>query len=109
MKHAFKAGVLQCMHFKHICLSNAATRKVMDYEFDFCLGCEREMWLDGESYKITPGCFIIRKPGQIACSVGKHDCYMLTLDFSNRAMSKNYSRNTANEIQQPFSSEIPPI
>ena len=49
MKHAFKAGVLQCMHFKHTCLSNAATRKVMDYEFDFCLGCEREMWLDGES------------------------------------------------------------
>jgi YesN/AraC family two-component response regulator len=31
---------------------------------------------------------------------------MLTLDFSNRVMSKNYSRNTANEIQQPFSSEI---
>ena len=85
----------------------------MDYEFDFCVGCDREMWLDGERYKIEKGCFIIRKPGQKVYAKGVYDCYMLTLDFSNSPILPNYSRNTAIKKQEQFASEIwdilPPV
>ena len=106
MNNLFSVKILQCMRFRHLCNSDSVQRKVMDYEFDFCIGCDREMKLDGVNYKITPGALIIRKPGQTACSKGLHDCYMLTLDFSNRPISANYSRNTAKDIQPPFESEI---
>ena len=98
--------VLRCMHFRHESKSNSGTRTVMDYEFDFCLNCNREMWLDEIKYKLEPGCFTIRKPGQKVRSIGVYDCYMLTLDFSNHTSSTEYSRNTATQLQKVFESEI---
>lgn len=98
--------VLQCMHFKHEGNSNSGTRTVMDYEFDFCLNCNREIWIDGKNFKLKPGCFSIRKPGQKVRSIGVYDCYMLTLDFSNNSSSSKYSRNTATQLQKVFDSEI---
>ena len=98
--------VLQCMRFIHEGNSNSSTRTVMDYEFDFCLNCNRKIWIDEKKYKLEPGCFSIRKPGQIVRSVGSYDCYMLTLDFSNHSSSTKYSRNTATQLQKVFDSEI---
>lgn len=106
MKHTFDIRVLQCMRLKHNDDSRLHPRKVMDYEFDFCVGCEREIWIDGKHYYVSSGSFIIRKPMQIACSRGLCDCYMLTLDFSNHLQAQNYSRNTATQVQQVFDSDI---
>jgi AraC-like DNA-binding protein len=78
----------------------------MDYEFDFSVGCDREMWLDNERYKIEKGSFAIRKPGQKVSSKGNFDCYMLTLQFSGQSLYSNYSRNTATQMQAPFESKI---
>lgn len=106
MKHTFDIRVLQCVRLKHEGDSRLTPRLVMDYEFDFCVGCDREIWIDGKNYKVSPGCFIIRKPNQIACSKGLRDCYILTLDFSHHLETSNYSRNTATQMQQPFDSNI---
>lgn len=106
MNFMYTPRVLKCMHFKYEEKSRPPARIVMDYEFDFCAGCDREMWLDDVCYQIEKGCFVIRKPGQKVSSKGYYDCYMLTLDFSDREPFSNYSRNTATQIQSPFESEI---
>ena len=106
MSFIYSPTILQCMHFKHPSCSAGAVRKVMDYEFDFCVGCDREMWIDGQCHKLEKGCFVIRKPGQIVHANGSYDCYMLTLDFSNRKPSESYSRNEATKMQEEFSSPI---
>ncbi len=106
MMNIYSPYVLQCMHFKHENNSNSSTRIVMDYEFDFSLNCNREMWIDENKYKIEKGCFAIRKPGQKVRSAGVYDCYMLTLDFSNHPLNSEYSRNTATQLQKDFESDI---
>ena len=106
MNYIYSPHILQCMRFKHESMSGSPARNVMDYEFDFCVGCDREMWIDGKQYKIKKGSFIIRKPGQKVYTRGIYDCYMLTLDFFNHLPSPNYSRNTASKMQEQFVSEI---
>ena len=105
--------ILQCMRFKHRDITNSRTRIVMDYEFDFCLNCNRELWIDGKKFKLIPGSFSVRKPGQKVRSIGLYDCYMLTLDFSRRSSVSTYSRNTATQLQKVFDSAIwdilPPV
>lgn len=94
------------MHFLHRDERGTSTRTVMDYEFDFCVGCDRDIWIEGEQYKLGRGSFVIRKPGQRVCSKGSYDCYMLTLDFSGRCRDGAYSRNAATCIQEPFRCEL---
>ena len=106
MDYVFSPRVLQCMRFKQESRFYSPERTVMDYELDFCVGCDREMWLDGRYYKIKKGSFVVRTPGQKVYSKGVYDCYMLTLDFSGRTHLSEYSRNTATDIQPVFSSEI---
>ena len=98
--------VLQCMRFKHESKSKSIVRTVMDYEFDFCVGCNREMWINEKRYQLEKGCFVIRKPGQKVHSKGIYDCYMLTLDFSDRFPESKYSRNTATQMQKNFESQM---
>ena len=105
MKYTYNPRVLQCMRFKHEDNTGPIPRIVMDYEFDFCVGCDRKLWIENECYKIEKGCFIIRKPGQKVYSRGRYDCYMLTLDFANRPTSSFYSRNTATQMQEQFEPE----
>ena len=102
MDYIYTPRVLQCMHFKHEDNATAPIRIVKDYEFDFSLNCNREMYINGKNFKIEKGCFAVRKPGEKVCSKGLFDCYMLTLDFSNRTVLPNYSRNTATQMQTPF-------
>ena len=106
MQMPYSARVLQCMRFRCECMTAVPARTVMDYEFDFCVGCDREMWLDGRQYHIEKGCFIIRRPGQRGHARGAYDCYMLTLDFSGGNSANGYSRNTATEMQPVFDSPI---
>ncbi len=113
MKYIYTPHILRFMHFKHNCNFETRDRLVTDYEFDFCVNCNREIWIDGQPHQLDQGCFVIRKPGQLARSYGFYDCYMLTLDFSNRPLSENYSRNTSSQIQPKFDSLIwdilPPV
>ena len=106
MKHIYTANILQCMHYRHEKIPGSTPRIVMDYEFDFSVGCDRELWIDDEQYHIQNGCFVIRKPGQKVYSDGKYNCYMLTLDFFNRLHSVKYSRKSATEMQAPFESDM---
>ena len=101
----YNPRILQCMHFKTDTITPAATRTVMDYEMDFSVGCDRIMELNGKEYKIEKGCFVVRTPGQKVRTKGIYDCYMLTLDFSNRQLS-HYTRNTATKMQEIYDSEI---
>jgi len=101
----YNPRILQCMHFKTDTITPAATRTVMDYEMDFSVGCDRIMELNGKEYKIEKGCFVVRTPGQKVQTKGVYDCYMLTLDFSNRQLS-HYTRNTATKMQEIYDSEI---
>ena len=113
MNFIYTPYVLKCIHFKHNERFGSPARTVMDYEFDFSVGCDREMWLDNERYKIEKGSLVIRKPGQKVSSKGNFDCYMLTLQFSGQSLYSNYSRNTATQMQAPFESKIwdvlPPV
>lgn len=102
----YMPNILQCMHFKCESKSNYVERTVMDYEFDFCVGCDREMWINETYYKIEKGCFVIRKPGERVRSGGTYNCYMLTLDFSNRVPFVGYTRNNATVMQKSFESDI---
>ena len=58
-------------------------RRVKDYEFDFYLSGERDMYIDDRYHKITKGILVFRKPGQIVVGYGDYDCYTLSLDFSH--------------------------
>ena len=106
MQMPYSARVLQCMRFRCECTSLVPARTVMDYEFDFCVGCDREMWIDGKQYHIEKGSFIVRRPGQRGQARGVYDCYMLTLDFFGHSRADGYSRNTATEMQPVFDSPI---
>lgn len=73
--------ILQCHHFKlHSDVKN--TRMVKDYEFDFYLNGQRDMYIDGKYYPISKGMLVFRKPGQLVESYGDYDMYALTVDFS---------------------------
>lgn len=57
-------------------------RIVRDYEFDFYLGGERDIYIDEKNYKISKGCMVFKKPGQFTSGNSDYNMYMLTLDFS---------------------------
>lgn len=105
MELIYTPRILQCMHFKTDTITPAMTRTVMDYELDYSVGCNRRMWIDGKEYKIEKGSFVVRTPGQRVKTEGIYDCYMLTLDFSNRHVS-HYTRNSATTMQKPYDSKM---
>lgn len=76
--------ILQCNLFV---AHNASQdrRYVKDYEFDFYLGGERDITIDSNRYKISEGCMVFRKPGQLVSGIGNYNMYMLTLDFSHKS------------------------
>ena len=78
----FKPDILQCATY---CTKSNAKhgRVVKDYEIDIYIDGERDMYIDGSYYKISGGCVVFRKPGQLVVSYGDYNCLMLTLDFSN--------------------------
>lgn len=105
MKYIFNPTILESRYFVTENCSFSPLRLVKDYEFDFYLDGEREMWIDDVYYKINAGSLVIRIPGQKVYSKGDYNCYMLTLDFSKRTLS-NYRRNNFSEIQPLFVSPI---
>ncbi|MBE7043505.1 MAG: helix-turn-helix domain-containing protein [Ruminococcaceae bacterium] len=105
MEYIFHPTILESRYYVVPNRFVSPARIVKDYEFDFYIDGEREMWIDDVYYTINAGSLIIRTPGQKAYSRGDYNCYMLTLDFSNRFLP-NYSRNKSLEIQPLYDSPI---
>ena len=99
--------VLECMRFV-IEAPHKSQRIVRDYEFDFYLGAEREIYIDGVYYHISEGCLVFRKPGEVVVGYGDYDMYMLTLDFSNTRIKdlKSYYRSADTPQQEPCSLDV---
>lgn len=87
MKEFVIPAVLQCNRF--IATSDIENRRIVrDYEFDFYVDGERDVYLDGRYYKLSKGSLIFRKPGQIISGTGNYNMYILTLDFSGKVTIK---------------------
>lgn len=105
--------VLQCSRIIAPMPSKTIERIVKDYEIDFFVKGNRDLYVDGEKFSVKEGDICFRRPGEKVYGVGDHNAYALTLDFSLLAPQGNYSRNTPGPIQKKFESElienIPPI
>lgn len=92
--------ILECIHYtlKSSCKNS---RYVKDYEFDFYLSGERDMYIDGNYHRISAGTLVFRKPGQFVESLGDYDVYTLTIDFSNKVtIPQNKYMRQNNPIEQ---------
>lgn len=99
--------ILQCNHFTTN-VSSHDTRYVRDYEFDFYLDGERDIYIDDRHYKISKSCMVFRKPGQLAQGIGNYNMYMLTLDFSLKyeKSTSNYLRSSDTPQQEPCNLDV---
>ncbi len=98
--------VLQCGRIIAPSPSKTIERIVKDYELDFFVRGDRDLYVDGVKHSISEGDICFRTPGQKVYGVGYHNAYILTLDFSGLALTENYSRNTPGPIQRIFDNEL---
>jgi len=99
--------ILQCNHFiAHS--SSHDTRYVRDYEFDFYMDGERDMYIDGRYHKISKGCLVFRKPGQVVIGSGDYNMFILTLDFSKeqKISQDKYFRSDITPLQKKCEFDI---
>lgn len=73
--------ILQCIPFVSGCCSRDG-RTVRDYEFDFYLDDSREITIGPNTYPLSKGSLVFRKPGQQVGGRGDYNMFMMTLDFS---------------------------
>lgn len=114
MKDFVIPEILQCSRF--IATSNIENKRIVrDYEFDFFVEGERDVYLDGKHYNPSKGSLMFRKPGQIITGTGDYNMYILTLDFSGKSPIKpeQYIRSSftpEQEICHPdFFEDIPDL
>ena len=98
--------LLKCTHYKIEHLSFTRKRTVTDYEIDFYLEGEINIFIDNQKIPIEPNTIVFKKPGQIASGIGKFNCYMLTLDFSNTKDNTLYTRNSSTNLQNSSNNEL---
>ena len=98
-------NVLECKRFVVPCASMSEKRLVYNYELDLHIKGPRIINIDGRISEITDNCVCFRRPGQIVCSVGDYDTYLLTVDFSKKTPVENYLRSTA-QILEPVHENI---
>ncbi len=92
-------NILECKRFIVPCATVSEKRLVHNYEFDFYLKGPRTINIDGRISEISDNCICFRRPGQIVCSSGDYDSYLLTVDFSKQTPVENYLRNTAQIVE----------
>ncbi len=110
---ALKPKILNASHFIKQAPQYSPMRIVMDYEFDFYMDHNRKMVINDTCYNIGKNNLVFRTPGQVVQSIGDYDCYILSLNFTDSPLPKNYSRNHAIVMQPECDSEllkiIPPV
>jgi len=99
--------ILECIYFKQKG-SYKDLRHVHDYELDFYINGNRDMYIDEKYYRISKGTLVFRKPGQVVESCGDYDVYTLTLDFSHQVNipPEKYLRHENPHIQSLCHNEI---
>jgi len=111
MECLFSPTILECKKFVTP-NTYSSERIIKDYEFDYYIDGDRQLYIDGKYYPIRKGSLVLRTPGQTAYSYGDFNCYILTLDFSGKVLS-NYSRHSITPIQPEYPSPIwdiiPPV
>ena len=112
MEYLFNPTILQCKRFITHSSQLSSKRIAKDYEFDYYIDGDRQIYIDDKLYHIKKGSLVLRTPGQSVYSYGDYNCYILTLDFSGRIL-ENYTRHSAFEIQPLYPSPIwdilPPV
>lgn len=85
---------------------NTASRVIKDYEIDMECASDR-IYSCGDivERRLVSGDVIVKKPGDVATMVGVQNTFMLTLDFSGKSDTENYSRNIPGAIQPLFDGE----
>ena len=67
---------------KHFVVDRVITskpRSVKLYEFDLFGDVNRQITIDDQVVETNADCLVYRKPGQVVCSKGRYDNYILTL------------------------------
>lgn len=99
MKYFFNPNILECRRFITENCQFSSARIAMDYEFDYYVSGDRQIYIDDQYFHIHKGSLVTRKPGQRVYGYGDYNCYILTLDFSGAVHPAHYSRNTARRMQ----------
>lgn len=99
-------NLLKCAYYKINSFVTSNKRTVKDYEIDCYLTGDRTIYIDNIKYTIEPNSIVFKKPGQTVVGYGKFNCYMLTLDFSNKKNNKNYERNKAEDMQELSNNDL---
>ncbi|MBR2466581.1 MAG: helix-turn-helix transcriptional regulator [Clostridia bacterium] len=85
----------------------SSKREVKDYEIDLEYGNERTYNCSAlKSRTLYRGDVLVRAPHDTVFSVGAQDSFILTLDFSNRAIPEIYSRNVLGDFQPPCTDDL---
>ena len=106
----FSANILNAQKFVLNIDTNAYhERKVLDYELDFYINGGRKMLLNGKKFYISDNSIVFRRPGDHIISYGNYNCYILTIDFSQKKEEfyGNYDRdNPLNTMQEISSNKL---
>ena len=112
MEYIFNPTILECKRFIAKSDHMSSERITKDYEFDYYIDGDRQIYINDKYYHIKKGSLVLRLPKQRVYSYGDYNCYILTLDFTERIL-KNYTRHSAISIQPTFNSPIwniiPPV
>ena len=107
-------AILECSKF--VASGTSINKRVVrDYEFDFYLGGERDIYIDEKNYKISKGCMVFKRPGQFTSGNSNYNMYMLTLDFSHKCEIPHgkYIRSSSTPQQElcnlDILNNIPPV
>ncbi len=91
--------ILECKQFVAPSATSVIKRTVYNHELDYYVTGERTIFIDGKQHTVKDGTVCFRRPGQEVYSFGEYNCYVLTLDFSQKTDVVNYSRNKATFIE----------
>lgn len=99
----FSPGILNVLKFNlNIDPNTVHKRNVKDYEIDYYIGGNRKVTLNNEEFTVSNGTVVFRRPGDFCTGSGSYNCYVLTLDFSNKKQSHYgiYNRNDLENVMQ---------
>lgn len=76
---ALRFEIHEAKHFVVDRVVTSKPRSVRLYEFDLFGDTNRQITIDGQVFTTDTDCLVYRRPGQVVCSKGRYDNYILTL------------------------------
>lgn len=104
----FDSQILQAVNFSYNYKDIPCRRITKDYELDFVIDGNRIIKINGNKYFPISGSVILRRPGDIAESVGTYTIKALTLDFQNNQKTQPtpYDRENIGNIQIAYNNPL---